>query len=198
MRTLHRYGTIVQYNTLLYSLVDIFFIEVFHALRITCRYRQVGSYKGSSEVLLVFAHRAFMLIVRIWPWGNPTNFKVFILHFNPLNAEFNTICHLLALLGAHHILYVSRIRVKLKVCCLELGRSLADQTLFGARVHGHVCLLCIMLSAWDGPTFHSGSFRLVWNLQKGFVFSKLILKVDSPDDRTVLLLWCLLCQNVTN
>jgi len=30
---------------------------------------------------------------------------------NPLNAELNPICHPLALLGAHHILYVSRIRV---------------------------------------------------------------------------------------
>jgi len=32
---------------------------------------------------------------------------------NPLNAELNPICHLLALLGAHHILYVSRVRVNL-------------------------------------------------------------------------------------
>jgi len=32
--------------------------------------------------------------------------------FNPLNAELNPICHLLALLGAHHILHVSRLRVK--------------------------------------------------------------------------------------
>jgi len=32
--------------------------------------------------------------------------------FNPLNIELNPICHLLALLGAHHILHVSRIRVK--------------------------------------------------------------------------------------
>ena len=31
---------------------------------------------------------------------------------NPLNAELNPICHLLALLEAHHILHVSRIRVK--------------------------------------------------------------------------------------
>jgi hypothetical protein len=31
--------------------------------------------------------------------------------FNPLNADLNPICHLLALLG-HHILHVSRIRVK--------------------------------------------------------------------------------------
>jgi hypothetical protein len=29
---------------------------------------------------------------------------------NTLNAEFNPICHLLALLGVHHILHVSRVR----------------------------------------------------------------------------------------
>jgi len=34
-------------------------------------------------------------------------------NINPLNAELNPICNLLALLGAHHILHVSRIRVKL-------------------------------------------------------------------------------------
>jgi len=32
--------------------------------------------------------------------------------FNPLNAKLNPICHLLALLGAHHILHISRERVK--------------------------------------------------------------------------------------
>jgi len=31
--------------------------------------------------------------------------------FNPLNAELNPTCHLLALLGVHHFLHVSRIRV---------------------------------------------------------------------------------------
>jgi hypothetical protein len=31
---------------------------------------------------------------------------------NPLNAELNPICHLLALLGAHPVFCVSRIRVK--------------------------------------------------------------------------------------
>ena len=31
---------------------------------------------------------------------------------NPLNAMLNPIRHFLALLGAHHILHVSRIRVK--------------------------------------------------------------------------------------
>jgi len=32
--------------------------------------------------------------------------------FNPLNAELNPICYLLALLGAHHFVHVSKIRVK--------------------------------------------------------------------------------------
>jgi hypothetical protein len=36
---------------------------------------------------------------------------------NPLNAELNPICHLL---GAHHILHVSRIRVKL---IFRIGKS---------------------------------------------------------------------------
>jgi len=31
---------------------------------------------------------------------------------NPLNAGLNPICHLLALLRAHHIIHVSRIRFK--------------------------------------------------------------------------------------
>jgi len=34
-------------------------------------------------------------------------------NINPLNAQLNPICHLLALLGAHHILHVSRKRVRM-------------------------------------------------------------------------------------
>ena len=44
-----------------------------------------------------------------------TNGKLVIKTFvrlNPLNPELNPICYLLALLGAHHFLHVSRIRVK--------------------------------------------------------------------------------------
>ena len=36
----------------------------------------------------------------------------FCVFFKHLNAELNPICHFLALLGAHHILHFSRIRVK--------------------------------------------------------------------------------------
>ena len=38
-----------------------------------------------------------------------------LVNIDPLNAELNPICHLLALTRAHPILHVSRIRVKLQV-----------------------------------------------------------------------------------
>jgi len=44
-------------------------------------------------------------------WETTTNNPIYY-YFNPLNAELNPICYLLALLGAHHFLHVSRIRVK--------------------------------------------------------------------------------------
>ena len=37
----------------------------------------------------------------------------FVMIFNPLNPKLNPICYLLALLGVHHFLHISRIRVKL-------------------------------------------------------------------------------------
>ena len=36
---------------------------------------------------------------------------IFMLLINPLNAELNSIYHMLTLLGAHHILHVSGVRV---------------------------------------------------------------------------------------
>ena len=43
-----------------------------------------------------------------------TNVRFFCFEtFNPLNAELNPICHLLPLVGAHHILHVSSVRVKM-------------------------------------------------------------------------------------
>jgi hypothetical protein len=45
------------------------------------------------------------------------NLAIFNVDFitNPLNAQLNPICRLLALLGAHHIFHVSGLRVK-KIC----------------------------------------------------------------------------------
>jgi hypothetical protein len=46
------------------------------------------------------------ITIEVWNCG------VLSAYVNPLNAQLNPICHLLAVLGAHHILHVSRLRVK--------------------------------------------------------------------------------------
>jgi hypothetical protein len=68
-----------------------------------------------------------VVVLRNYLWHSDSNAYLFCTHnsllfyplfgffwsrINPLNAELNPICHLLALLGAHHILHVSRVRVK--------------------------------------------------------------------------------------
>ena len=55
-----------------------------------------------------------------------------IFNINLLNAYLNSICHLLALLGAHHILHVSRIRVNI----------LGNQCFFRIVSCGAVMLCC--------------------------------------------------------
>ena len=49
---------------------------------------------------------------------------------NPLNPELNPICYLLALLGAHHFLHVSRIRGKL----LTFRRLMSYIYIYGAPI----------------------------------------------------------------
>jgi len=54
----------------------------------------------------------------------------FYIRFNPLNTDLNPICHLLALLGAHHILHVSGLRVNIDVrdiLRLEVSPALPPQ-----------------------------------------------------------------------
>ena len=47
------------------------------------------------------------------------------LKVNPLKAELNSICHLLALLGAHHVLHVSEVRVNVSFTAVcPFGRFL--------------------------------------------------------------------------
>jgi hypothetical protein len=56
---------------------------------------------------------------------------------NSLNAEFKPICHLLALLGDHHILHVSRVRVKLNLGFLGFYAALN-----GSLVNDILELIC--------------------------------------------------------
>jgi len=51
-----------------------------------------------------------------------THFHI-VFEVNPSNVELNPICQLLALLGAHHILHVSRIRVKYWFNCTSTHHS---------------------------------------------------------------------------
>jgi len=55
--------------------------------------------------------------------------------FNPLNAELNPICYLLALLGSHHFLHVSRIRVKLITFRLLMSYTYGAPILDVSRSH---------------------------------------------------------------
>jgi hypothetical protein len=68
----------------------------------------------------------------------PSNAEIY-----PLNAELNPIRHLLALVGARHIVHVSRIRVK-KVCS---NRSTDLICLIGFyRGKGLFCTFAVMAS----------------------------------------------------
>lgn len=62
------------------------------------------------------AFRQGGLQVVVWNVNQISFFRIrgcmYVYIVNPLNAELNPICHLLALLGTYLILYVSRIRVK--------------------------------------------------------------------------------------
>jgi hypothetical protein len=85
----------------------------FRKLR-TCQKQQYeGVIINDYQLFYVFVvHSSFAKACIL---GNSTKFKTDICYLNPLNAELNPICHLLALLGAHHILHVSGIRVNVNV-----------------------------------------------------------------------------------
>ena len=63
------------------------------------------------------------------------NSDIDIYVFNPLNPELNPICHLLALLGVHPILHVSRIRINVDKICT--GRLLKRQLFKKIRKYNH-------------------------------------------------------------
>jgi len=70
---------------------------------------QIYAMKGSTYLTPPPSLTLNPLTWRIW-WG-PNNASKWQMGFNPLNAEINPICNLLALLEAHHILHFSGLRV---------------------------------------------------------------------------------------
>jgi len=63
---------------------------------------------------------AFVAIVRLQSSSVNSSYNM----LNPLNAELNPICNLLALLGAHPILHVSRVRVNMLDLIITLPLSI--------------------------------------------------------------------------
>ena len=106
--------------------------------------------------------------------------------FNPLNAELNPICHLLALLGAHHILHVSGLRVKRSInglfCILLVDYSLVLMLhgLTNIKYRKHIWIECI--------------FKLI-HKKNGCIFQ--LIENSVPDIRLhpwFLLFPCQLCM----
>ena len=85
-------------------------------------YRSLSKTVWEIVHLVSFNYKNISWCMVLWMSNSSFNTLFIVLHFflllnfvvfNPLNAELNPICHLLALLGADHILHVSRITVKL-------------------------------------------------------------------------------------
>ena len=86
--------------------------------------------------MMVLENRVFRRI--FGPKGDKVTREWRKLHneeLNPLNTELNPICHLLALLGAHHIFNVSRIRVTDLYCSPYIIRAIISRRM---RWVGHV------------------------------------------------------------
>ena len=93
--------------------------DVMHTVPIANRLTLMGDSKScrsavsSISISLVQYYR---VSTKSFPYYKETTWNTnifFQLLLNHLNPELNPICYLLVLLGAHHFLHVSRIRVKL-------------------------------------------------------------------------------------
>jgi len=115
-----------------------------------------------------FNHLTLTLLMwRIWRAPNiASKWRMgFSLAFKGLNAELSPTCHLLAILGAHHILHVSRIRVKMCFCAR------------GATVNqnGEVCHVLRLWKWWvglDGTGYWTFTLQVVVSI---FVSCLLVL-----------------------
>jgi len=75
--------------------------------------------------VLTFRLAYFKVMLKTRGHGVSSHYETDI--FNHLNTELNPICHLLALLEAHHILHVSRIRVNYLLITL-IQKDVCDET----------------------------------------------------------------------
>ena len=78
---------------------NLFHDNPFNTVRVSVVLSVLRVFPSSSSLIYSPQHLLFLGVCSLF--------------LNPLNPELNPICYLLALLGAHHFLHVSRIRVKL-------------------------------------------------------------------------------------
>jgi len=93
-----------NFPTLSYKPHD-FFLKNFIEYKLCCHF----VYK-CLETFVILSRTERDIIIYIYI-DLHVKYQIFLPNFNPLNAELNPICHLMALLETHHILHVSRIRV---------------------------------------------------------------------------------------
>ena len=89
------------------SWVSLGNLSYFYHIRIIA-FNTTGNFRIETEHKL----REFHISHQMTTLQGVPGVKVTTSGFNPLNPELNPICYLLALLGAHHFLHVSKIRVK--------------------------------------------------------------------------------------
>ena len=93
---------------------DFFFSFTFYFVIVTCRYELRT---GNVQIIILVSNSQAFYCLTLWALIH-CRMNVNLISkpncncLNTLNAELNPICYLLALLGAHHFLHVSRIRVK--------------------------------------------------------------------------------------
>ena len=97
------------------SLTFIYIIPLYMFRTPLCPSSGASQLRMQSLVSINYKNTCCLQICRYVHFIITTNYlcDMYKPFFNPLNPELNPICYLLALLGAHHFLHVSRIRVKL-------------------------------------------------------------------------------------
>ena len=109
---------------------------------------------------------------------------------NPLNAELNPICHLLALLGAHHILHVSSVRVKMDdvrslecSCTVQISAFHSSVTERNYRTVQGITELHVNNLITTHLCLIQNSFSVVWTVQVRYY----VVKWDVIINRTSFL-----------
>jgi hypothetical protein len=80
---------------------------------------------------------------------------------NPLNAELNPICHLLALLGAHHIFHISGLRVNVLYCTVLYCTVLYCTVLY--------CTVLYCTAQRYASAFFKNHNRVVWSTSRQII-----------------------------